>query len=903
VDEPMIGRELKQFRIIKAIGSGGMGEVYRAHDTKLDRDVALKVLPQGSLADENARKRFRKEAHALSRLSHPHIASLFDFDTTEDGTDFLVMELVTGPSLDMKLLRGPLLEKEVVRLGAQILRCLVAAHERRIIHRDLKPQNIRLTSDGLVKVLDFGLARVAPAPGQRDTTDTASGSVAGTPPYMSPEQLLGKEVDARTDVYAAGVVLYEMATGRRPFGEASGPQLVAKILNEPMLPPRELNPALSPQLEQVILKAADKDKELRYQTAKELLVDLDRLAAGTAPAAAASPATNRETPVIVSARPGGRVRRWLWLGAALAALVGVLGAATLWLLRPGEPRITATRSLVHANVTGMETDGANVYYTVRDQQLFANRLMTVPLGGGLPRQIPIPWNSDLMLWGLRRDPPELLLTRGTELWRLPLTQGAPTRFEGLPPINAEDGLSGAAWSPRGDRLAWIEDREDSQVVWVGDAQGRNGRRVAEVPKAGHSGASVSLQGWHPSGQWFRYNTRERAAFDVGADGDNQRKVDQELPADVWSVAPAWTRDGAFFLQGSRRGVLAHAERAFLPWRPKPRAPVHLGGPTHVSRIRVTPDGQQVVAFVYRVGVEVVRLGRSSGTPEPLFPDGTRAWALAYSPDGSRVAWVGENWPGRLWVSHPDGTDRLPLGDVDVHPLMPLAWSSDGRRIAFTSSGLRLYVASPGDGTVEPLTAEDAGRNQFDPCWSRDGRWLAYSLGHNDPIAPAEFYLRRVDLETRTVTKLEGSEGLWGPKCAADGRILASDRAAEGEYAKAQASSLTRRIFFKIRDPQTGLWTPLTIDLLPGPRPSSDQLERADLFFPTWSHDGRHLYAYQAPQRRVVRFSVPGGRLETVAQPSGFEQLSLWFTLDPHDAPLLHRDVTQREIVVMDLEVR
>ena len=148
------GDRLGPYEVLALLGAGGMGEVYRAHDTKLDRDVALKVLPQGSLADEAARKRFRKEALALSRLSHPHIASLFDFDTTDDGTDFLVMELVTGPSLDTKLRRGPLPEKEVVRLAAQVLRGLVAAHDRGIIHRDLKPQNIRLTSDGLVKVLE-----------------------------------------------------------------------------------------------------------------------------------------------------------------------------------------------------------------------------------------------------------------------------------------------------------------------------------------------------------------------------------------------------------------------------------------------------------------------------------------------------------------------------------------------------------------------------------------------------------------------------------------------------------------------------------------------------------------------------------------------------------------------------
>jgi serine/threonine protein kinase len=197
-----------------------MGEVYRARDEKLGRDVALKVLPPGSLANEEAQRRFRKEATALSRLGHPHIATLFDFDA-QDGTDFLVMEEVVGPTLEQELRKGPLAEKEVVRLGSQLARGLIAAHEHGVIHRDLKPSNLGLTSDGLLKILDFGLAHVMRGPEmktvQTTATDSAVGRVVGSPPYMAPEQLLGKAVDARTDLYAAGACLYELATGKRPY--------------------------------------------------------------------------------------------------------------------------------------------------------------------------------------------------------------------------------------------------------------------------------------------------------------------------------------------------------------------------------------------------------------------------------------------------------------------------------------------------------------------------------------------------------------------------------------------------------------------------------------------------------------------------------------------------------------
>jgi serine/threonine protein kinase len=200
-----------------------MGEVYRARDERLDRDVAVKVLPTGLLGDETARSRFRKEAKALSRLSHPHVATLLDVGSA-DGIDYLVMELVPGSTLAEALQKGPLPAKEVVRLGTQLARGLKAAHEQGIVHRDLKPSNLCLTGDGLLKILDFGLAQLAPpkSPTDDTPTETAAGTVVGSPPYMSPEQLLGKDVDARSDVYSAGACLYELATGRRPFGAKSG---------------------------------------------------------------------------------------------------------------------------------------------------------------------------------------------------------------------------------------------------------------------------------------------------------------------------------------------------------------------------------------------------------------------------------------------------------------------------------------------------------------------------------------------------------------------------------------------------------------------------------------------------------------------------------------------------------
>ena len=284
---PIVGPRLSHYRILEQIGAGGMGVVYRARDEQLERDVAIKVLPTGMLADENARKRFRKEALSLARLNHPNIATIFEFGT-QDGTDFLVTEYIPGITLDTKLHHGPLTSKEVTTLGAQLAQGLAAAHEQGVIHRDLKPGNLRLMPDGRLKILDFGLAHHLPLANELGKTLSLTDPdqlTTGTPPYMAPEQLRGEAPHVRTDIWSAGVVLYEMATGKRPFPETTGPRLIDAILNRKPEPPGEINRQLSPGLETVILKALDKDATHRYQTSRELGIDLERLTAGISPLA------------------------------------------------------------------------------------------------------------------------------------------------------------------------------------------------------------------------------------------------------------------------------------------------------------------------------------------------------------------------------------------------------------------------------------------------------------------------------------------------------------------------------------------------------------------------------------------------------------------------------------------
>jgi len=272
-----VGINLGHYRIAEKIGAGGMGEVYRAHDEHLSRDVAIKVLPSGTLSDQSARRHLRNEALALSKLNHPGIATIYDFDT-QDGVDFLVMEYIPGITLSEKLAGRPLAEKEVIALGMQLAEALAAAHAEGVVHRDLKPGNLRVTGDGRLKILDFGLAKLrVPVMPSAATESIDQLAMVGTLPYMAPEQLLGEEADVRTDIHAAGAVLYEMATGQRPFGKMEHAQLIMAILRQAPAPPAQLNPQVPAELERLIGKCLEKEPENRYQSAKELAVDLRRL--------------------------------------------------------------------------------------------------------------------------------------------------------------------------------------------------------------------------------------------------------------------------------------------------------------------------------------------------------------------------------------------------------------------------------------------------------------------------------------------------------------------------------------------------------------------------------------------------------------------------------------------------
>lgn len=274
------GGIIGHYRVIERVGEGGMGVVYRAHDQRLGRDVAIKLLPANALHDEISQKRLHREARALAKLNHPNIATIYDSDS-QDGIDFLVVEFVPGETLTAKLASRALPESEVLRLGMQLAEGLSAAHEAGVLHRDLKPGNLQLTPNGRLKILDFGLAQFSAAASGATTESVADLRCAGTLPYAAPEQLCGEPASVMSDIYSAGAVLYEMCTGRRAFGVEPAFRAMHSIIHEMPKPPRELNSKLSLQLEQIILKCLDKDPHNRYQSAVELSVDLRRLSQGS----------------------------------------------------------------------------------------------------------------------------------------------------------------------------------------------------------------------------------------------------------------------------------------------------------------------------------------------------------------------------------------------------------------------------------------------------------------------------------------------------------------------------------------------------------------------------------------------------------------------------------------------
>ena len=677
------GTRLGPYKIEEPIGAGGMGEVYRATDTRLNRAVAVKILPARLTAEPGAKLRFEREAHTASALNDPHICTIYDVGEHE-GQQFLVMELLEGRTLKQYMDGQGLAVQQVIKLGMQIAAALQTAHGKGIIHRDVKPANIFVTEGGRIKVLDFGLAKLLP-PIDQDVTHslalTEPLAVLGTLPYMAPEQLRGEKTDARTDIWAVGAVLYEMATSQRPFREELSTRLTDAILHQSPPPPRSLNAAIPAELERIILKCLDKDPENRYQSATELVVDLRRLEATSTAVAVASPSRRRS-------------RRWLVLPIG-GALVCAFLAATfiLW------PRLTrnenvGTPSLRWEQLTNFN-DAAEIPTLSHDGKLVAflrgpggfgnstnaGQIWFKSLADGEPFQLTkTPFRKQTINFSSDNSRVYFTQIEGPFTWNtyeLPLLGG---REPKLFMANA----TGLSWLG-GDRVLFSAISTGIHMKLSTSNASRTDERDIYIP-SDHLHGMVHRSALSPDGKWVLLVEMDsewwRRCRVVPFDGSSTGRQVGPQGSCTWAQ---WSPDGKwmyFTVDTWKAGSHVWRQR-FPDGAPQQLTP---SGASEEEGLAIMPDGksfittagtQQSAIWLHdgNAGEKQISSEGSSFFPT-LSPDGKKIYSLR------RVSESHSYFSGELWISDAATAteERLFPGLVLTH----FSISQDGKKVVFAT---------------------------------------------------------------------------------------------------------------------------------------------------------------------------------------------------------------------------
>lgn len=860
------GTKLGQYEVLGPLGAGSMGEVYRARDTRLNRDVAVKVLPKLVSAESDRLHRFEVEAKAAAALNHPNILSVYQMGN-HDGIPYIVSELLEGKTLGETVRRGPLPLRQAIEYGVQIARGLAAAHEKGVVHRDLKPDNIFVTKDGRIKILDFGLAKVIPTgqtPTGLATTITRLGVAMGTVGYMSPEQVRGQATDHRTDIFALGAILCEMVMGQRTFQRATEADTVSAILNEEPPPITLLSPDTPPALERVIRRCLEKNPEQRFQSASDLAFALEALS-DPAWAGSGAHAITVEPP---------RQRRLLSVAAALT-LVLVGGLLTyLWLQPKQVPTVANYVQLTHDGQPKalIGTDGPRLYLgigTGSSASFSLHGIAELSSAGGQLRKIDVTTSTDMVPVGLSPDGSELLVIEGQgappkgPLSSVPILGGSPRRI-------GDFVAETAAFSPDGKSLAYTNLGD----LFLAHADGSESRKLVGV------NGDIRNVMWSPDSSHLRFDSSETAGT-VGLQVLREVSVngtDLHLLLNGWHNPPdeccgKWTADGKYFVFHSQGQIWALPKSGGL--FSSAATPIPLtSSPMTLSSPLPSKDGQRlfVIGRTYRGQLE-----RYDGPTHQFvsFLGGISAEYVAFSKDGHWVAYT--TYPeGTLWRSRLDGSERVQLTSPPISPLLP-RWSPDGKTILFfqfaqgADKPARIYEVSPDGGSPRLLLPDDHSQ-QLDPNWSPDGTKIIFSGQSNDPSSA----IRILDVAGRQISTVPGSNGLYSPRWSPDGRYIS-------------AFSGDSKILL-LFDSENQKWT---------------ELARGSLSWLNWSHDGQYVYVLDFRQKSaLLRIRIRDHKIEDLVDLKDFPATGRYGTalaLTPDDQPLLLRDQGSQDVYSVDWE--